>query len=185
MAIDAADIFSIDFREVDVYDYCDYDGKGLLVQALETHGQEGLDREIRLLSSLMYSNGQGIRLKEIGSQWMSEESSGRVGRLCWKLEYRGFYGESLLHILMICNSELHTRIAKCLLQRFPQLAHDIFQSEEYYGTTSPPDHQSLRVPVLHGVANRPHPLFPPVLISHSPSPSDLLLFLFFPTRHDH
>lgn len=125
-------IFSIDVREVNVYDYCNYEGKGLLVQALESGGEKGLNREIRLLSSLMYSNGHGIRLKEIFTTNAYEES-GRVRRMCWKLEYRGLYGESLLHILIICNSELHTRIAKSLIQRFPQLAHDIFQSEEYYG----------------------------------------------------
>lgn len=128
MIMDPA-IFNINVQEVNVYDYCDYEGKGLLVQALQAGGEKRLVREIRLLSSLMYSNGHGIRLKEITDSC----DSGRVRRMCWKLEYRGLYGESLLHILIICNSELHTRIAKCLLQRFPQLAHDIFQSEEYYG----------------------------------------------------
>lgn len=135
--MDPGDIFSIDFREVSVYDYCDYDGRGLLVQALQTTGEQGLVREIQLLSSLMYSDGQGIRVKEIRSRESAadaEESGQRVRQVCWKLEYRGVYGESLLHILLICNTELHTRIAKRLLQRFPLLAHDIFQSEEYYGT---------------------------------------------------
>ena len=122
-------VFSINVQEVSVYDYCNYEGKGLLVQALETGGEKGLVREIKLMSSLMYSNGHGIRLKEI----TDSSNSGHVRRMCWKLGYRGLYGESLLHILIICNSELHTRIAKSLLQRFPQLAHDIFQSEEYYG----------------------------------------------------
>lgn len=130
MIMDPA-IFNINVQEVNVYDYCNYEGKGLLVQALEAGGEKGLVREIRLMSSLMYSNGHGIRVKEITDD--SYADCGRVRPVCWKLEYRGLYGESLLHILIICNSELHTRIAKCLLQRFPQLAHDIFQSEEYYG----------------------------------------------------
>jgi hypothetical protein len=130
MIMDPA-IFNISMEEVSVYDYCDYEGKGLLVQSLESAGEKGLARQVRLLSSLMYSNGRGIRVTEMTSDFC--DPPGQVRSICWKLEYRGSYGESLLHILIICNSEIHTRIAKCLLQRFPQLAHDIFQSEEYYG----------------------------------------------------
>lgn len=54
-------------------------------------------------------------------------------KVCWKLGFRGVYGETLLHILIICDSELHTRIAKGLIRRFPALVHDVFESEEYYG----------------------------------------------------
>src|SRR6266487_2303827 len=51
--------------------------------------------------------------------------------VCWKLQYRGLYGESLLHILIICNTKTHTHIAKQLLNAYPSLANDIFENEEY------------------------------------------------------
>ena len=54
-------------------------------------------------------------------------------KVCWKLGFRGVYGETLLHILIICDTELHTRIAKALIRRFPALVHDVFESDEYYG----------------------------------------------------
>ena len=142
--------FIIAVRDVNVYEYCDYEGRGLLLQVLQESGDKGLAREIRLLSSLMYSDGQGIRIREISEDswdsWSDQEhqvqeepkqqqeppvSGERV--VCWKLEYRGSYGESLLHILLICNSDPHTRVAKSLLTQFPLLAHDVFQSPEYYG----------------------------------------------------
>ena len=125
-------VFNIDVREVNVYDYCDYEGRGLLLQALQQTGDKGLEHEVSLLASLMYSDGEGMRLTTSDGA-REDETEAEARSLCWKLEYRGFYGETLLHILLICNSDLHTRIAKCLLQRFPQLAHDIFQSQEYYG----------------------------------------------------
>jgi hypothetical protein len=57
-------------------------------------------------------------------------------RVCWKLGFRGLYGETLLHILIICNTEQHTLIAKGLIRRFPALVHDVFESDEYYGEIS-------------------------------------------------
>lgn len=53
--------------------------------------------------------------------------------ICWKLAFRGFYGESLLHILIICNTNVHTLIAKLLINKYPSLVHDIFETDEYYG----------------------------------------------------
>ena len=39
---------------------------------------------------------------------------------CWKMQHRGALGESLLHILVICNTLVHTRIARILLRYFPR-----------------------------------------------------------------
>lgn len=66
------------------------------------------------------------------------DGNGSVSRLesriiCWKLAFRGFYGESLLHILIICNTSVHTIIAKLLINKYPSLVHDIFETDEYYG----------------------------------------------------
>ncbi len=44
-------------------------------------------------------------------------------------------GESLLHILIICDSLVHTRIARILLKCFPKTALDRIEGEEYLGAT--------------------------------------------------
>lgn len=44
-------------------------------------------------------------------------------------------GESLLHILAICNTDVHTHIAIYLLEIYPALAQDIVEGEEYYGNS--------------------------------------------------
>ena len=42
-------------------------------------------------------------------------------------------GESLLHVLITCNTKAHTRVAKILLKCFPKLAIDVVEGEEYLG----------------------------------------------------
>ncbi len=54
---------------------------------------------------------------------------------CWKMQYRGALGESLLHILIICDTLVHTRIARILLKCFPRVAIDKIEGEEYLGAT--------------------------------------------------
>ncbi|CAG0880517.1 unnamed protein product [Cyprideis torosa] len=54
---------------------------------------------------------------------------------CWKMDYRGSLGETLLHVLIICNTRLHTKLAKILLQAFPKLALDVVEGEEYLGAS--------------------------------------------------
>ena len=44
-------------------------------------------------------------------------------------------GESLLHILIICDSPIHTRIARLLLKISPKCGVDIVEGEEYLGAT--------------------------------------------------
>ena len=46
-----------------------------------------------------------------------------------------FAGESLLHILIICDTLIHTRIARLLLKVFPRCAADMIEGEEYLGAT--------------------------------------------------
>ena len=45
----------------------------------------------------------------------------------WKMQYRGSLGESLLHILIMGNSLIHTKIARTLLRHFPKCALDIIE----------------------------------------------------------
>ena len=51
------------------------------------------------------------------------------------MNMRGSLGESLLHILIICNTLVHTAIAKLLLKVFPRCSIDMIEGEEYLGAT--------------------------------------------------
>ena len=44
-------------------------------------------------------------------------------------------GESLLHILIICDTMIHTKIARILLKVYPKCALDMIEGEEYLGAT--------------------------------------------------
>ena len=52
---------------------------------------------------------------------------------CWSFEYRGSLGESLLHVLLVCNSSIHTKLAKMLLLAFPKLSLDVVEDGEFRG----------------------------------------------------
>jgi hypothetical protein len=49
------------------------------------------------------------------------------------MQYRGSLGETLIHVLIICDTRLHTRLARILLKCFPKVALDVFEGEEYLG----------------------------------------------------
>lgn len=55
---------------------------------------------------------------------------------CWQMQYRGSLGEALLHVLIICDTRAHTRIARILLKCFPKLAIDVVEGEEYLGASA-------------------------------------------------
>lgn len=55
---------------------------------------------------------------------------------CWQMQYRGALGESLLHVLIICDSKMHTKLARILLRVFPRLALDVIEGEEYLGASA-------------------------------------------------
>lgn len=52
---------------------------------------------------------------------------------CWQMQYRGSLGETLLHVLIICNTKLHTKLARTIIKCFPKLAIDVVEGEEYLG----------------------------------------------------
>lgn len=52
---------------------------------------------------------------------------------CWQMQFRGSLGETLLHVLIICDTKLHTKLARTLIKCFPQLSIDIVEGEEYLG----------------------------------------------------
>lgn len=52
---------------------------------------------------------------------------------CWQMQYRGSLGESLLHVLIICDTVIHTRLSRLLLKHYPMLSQDVVEGEEYLG----------------------------------------------------
>ena len=57
-------------------------------------------------------------------------------KACWQMQYRGALGESLLHVLIICDSKIHTKLSRVLLRVFPNLALDVMEGEEYLGASA-------------------------------------------------
>lgn len=57
---------------------------------------------------------------------------------CWNFEFRGSLGESLLHVLIVCDTKRHTKLAKMLVKCFPELALDIVEGDEFRGAAPSP-----------------------------------------------
>nr|XP_022918564.1 transient receptor potential cation channel subfamily V member 6 [Onthophagus taurus] len=55
---------------------------------------------------------------------------------CWQMQFRGSLGETLIHVLIICDTKIHTRLARTLIKCFPKLALDIVEGEEYLGASA-------------------------------------------------
>ncbi|XP_063602519.1 transient receptor potential cation channel subfamily V member 6-like [Penaeus indicus] len=55
---------------------------------------------------------------------------------CWQMQFRGSLGETLLHVLIMCDTKAHTRVAKILLKCFPKLVVDVVEGEEYLGASA-------------------------------------------------
>ena len=45
----------------------------------------------------------------------------------WKMQYRGSLGEALIHILIMGNSLIHTKIARTLIRQFPRTVIDVIE----------------------------------------------------------
>uniref|UniRef100_A0A0N4ZWX3 ANK_REP_REGION domain-containing protein n=1 Tax=Parastrongyloides trichosuri TaxID=131310 RepID=A0A0N4ZWX3_PARTI len=61
--------------------------------------------------------------------------------IIWKLEERGFIGESIIGVCLLKGSPLHCILARRIIKKFPKLVNDFMISEEYYGLS--PLHQSI------------------------------------------
>ncbi|XP_023240167.1 transient receptor potential cation channel subfamily V member 6-like [Centruroides sculpturatus] len=140
-----------------LYKLIDYQKGGKLVDAYERGGSKEVECLAKKeLKEYMCEDGEGMNLTyEYYNKWkhlnddcqaviqMEEtfNSNCQVPKftehqICWKLEYRGLLGESILHVLILCNSKIHTRIAKVLLRLYPHLAWDIIEGEEYFGASA-------------------------------------------------
>lgn len=56
--------------------------------------------------------------------------------VCWKLEERGFVGETALHICFLKSTPTHMILAQKLLAMFPMLINDIYTCDQYFGESS-------------------------------------------------
>ncbi|XP_063982771.1 uncharacterized protein Iav isoform X1 [Diachasmimorpha longicaudata] len=140
-----------------LYHLANYKKGGELIDAYNRGGQSEVERLIKgQFGILMYADGKGqvigyvinraeyLRWKfrdleqvvlpieaslsrfDPLAQWNDHEA-------CWQMQYRGSLGETLLHVLIICDTRSHTRIARILLKCFPRLAIDVVEGEEYLG----------------------------------------------------
>ncbi|XP_018406237.1 PREDICTED: transient receptor potential cation channel subfamily V member 4 [Cyphomyrmex costatus] len=139
-----------------LYRLANYKKGGELIEAYNQGGQPEVEKLIReQFGILMYMDGKGqtinraeyLRwkfrdLEEVVlpieaslsrfdplAQWNDHEA-------CWQMQYRGSLGETLLHVLIICDTRMHTRVARILLKCFPRLAIDVVEGEEYLGASA-------------------------------------------------
>ena len=77
-------------------------------------------------------------------------SSWEDHRACWKMQYRGSLGESLLHILIMGDSLIHTKIARTVIRHFPHSVMDVIEGEEYHGLTA------LHLAIAYGKTRKKH-----------------------------
>lgn len=63
------------------------------------------------------------------SKWVDHKA-------CWQMQYRGSLGESLIHVLIICDTKMHTKLARILLRVFSEQAIDVMEGEEYLGASA-------------------------------------------------
>jgi len=75
---------------------------------------------------IRYFEKVGIPMDEKVPDWKDHKA-------CWNFEYRGSLGESLLHVLIVCNSSVHSKIARMLILAFPNLALDVVEGNEFRG----------------------------------------------------
>ncbi|XP_034241411.1 transient receptor potential cation channel subfamily V member 6 [Thrips palmi] len=138
-----------------LYRLANYKNGGELIDAYNVGGQVEVEKLIReQFGVLMYCDGKGqvinraeyLRwkfrdLKQVVlpieaslsphdplAKWEDHEA-------CWQMQYRGSLGETLLHVLIICDTKLHTRLARLIIKCFPKLALDVVEGEEYLGAS--------------------------------------------------
>lgn len=129
---------------------------GDLIDAFQKGGQMAVETLIReQFGTFMYNNGKGqvinraeyLRWKYMDNKEVvipieaSLSHHDPLGKwydhkACWKMQYRGSLGESLLHVLIICDTKIHTKLARILLRVFPMLSVDVMEGEEYLGASA-------------------------------------------------
>ncbi|XP_052742122.1 uncharacterized protein LOC112045497 [Bicyclus anynana] len=139
-----------------LYKLADYKKGGLLLETYTKGGMAAAERLIREeFSSYMYAGGRGRVINRAEYlRWKFRDQEQVVLPIeaslsphdplakwedhtaCWQMSYRGALGESLLHVLIICDTKIHTRLARTLVKCFPKLSLDVVEGEEYLGASS-------------------------------------------------
>ncbi|XP_037932563.1 uncharacterized protein LOC119667344 [Teleopsis dalmanni] len=139
-----------------LYKLADFKQGGDLIDAINTGGLVAVEQLIRdQFGIFMYNDGKGqvinraefLRWKyrdhtqvtiPIEASLSIHDPLGKWEdhKACWQMQYRGALGESLLHVLIICDSKVHTKLARVLLRVFPNLALDVMEGEEYLGASA-------------------------------------------------
>ncbi|UYV74220.1 Iav [Cordylochernes scorpioides] len=136
-------------HENPLYRLVNYHKGGALVEAHGRGGSPEVERVARdMLPQYMYQGGKGSMLMpDDFQQFFPREEQVVVAmdhlpdpsrtsrKVCWRLDTRGFLGESIMHVLVLCNSAVHTKIALVLLRLYPALALDVIEGPEYYGAS--------------------------------------------------
>lgn len=129
---------------------------GDLLDAFQSGGQIAVETLLReQFGVFMYNNGKGqvinraeyLRWKYMDNKEVvipieaSLSPHDPLGKwvdhkACWQMQYRGSLGESLLHVLIICDTKVHTKLSRILLRVFPVMALDVMEGEEYLGASA-------------------------------------------------
>ncbi|XP_058063684.1 uncharacterized protein LOC131213624 [Anopheles bellator] len=139
-----------------LYKMANYKRGGDLIDAFQIGGQKAVEQLIReQFGVFMYNKGRGqiinraeyLRWKYMDNHEViipieaSLSPHDPLGKwidhkACWQMQYRGLLGESLLHVLIICDTKVHTKLARILLRVFSEQAIDVMEGEEYLGASA-------------------------------------------------
>ncbi|XP_063388342.1 uncharacterized protein LOC134674213 [Cydia fagiglandana] len=139
-----------------LYKLADFHKGGLLLETYAKGGMVAAEKLIREeFAAYMYAGGRGRVINRAEYlRWKFRDQEQVVLPIeaslsphdplakwedhmsCWQMSYRGALGESLLHVLIICDTKIHTRLARTLLKCFPKLSMDVVEGEEYLGASS-------------------------------------------------
>nr|XP_027238764.1 uncharacterized protein LOC113829791 [Penaeus vannamei] len=140
-----------------LYRLADYKKGGRLIEEYNRGGGKEVERLIlEEFGVFMYNHGRGMEITRTEylkwkyrnvpkdqlvvhmdnkspfnplNKWEDHEA-------CWQMQFRGILGETLLHVLIMCDTKAHTRVAKILLKCFPKLVVDVVEGEEYLGASA-------------------------------------------------
>lgn len=139
-----------------LYKLANYKRGGDLIDAFALGGQISVEQLIReQFGVFMYFAGKGQMINRAEYlRWKYMDNSSVVipieaslsphdplgkwqdHKACWQMQYRGSLGESLLHVLIICDTKVHTKLSRILLRVYPVLALDVMEGEEYLGASA-------------------------------------------------
>ncbi|EDV19284.1 uncharacterized protein TRIADDRAFT_62262 [Trichoplax adhaerens] len=141
----------------EVYKYVDFKGGGSLVDSYiegENEKTQAIISQSQITKNLLGEQGCGIFTKlsqftptqllcndksrdtdpeRCDGDYDTVDGDDEKLLVCWDTNKRGAVGETPLHICFLINQDVHRAIAKCLLQAYPAMAHDIYIKPEYYG----------------------------------------------------